>query len=157
MPRPFAASITVAPLRTSVSLPSMVTFGISGGLSLAKRRRGRIPRLGHHAALVIDVVLELAAEMLDEALHRQGGGVAERADGAPGDVVGDVDQQVEVLVLSLAVLDAVDHAVEPAGSLAAGRALATGLLEVEIRQALERLDHAGGLVHHDHGARAEHR
>src|SRR5882724_440041 len=117
MPRPFAASITVAPFLTSVSLPSMVSLGTSGGLSLAKRRRGRIPRLGHHAALVVDVVLEFAAEMLDEALHRQRGGVAERADGASGDVVGDVDQQIEVLALSLAVLDPVDHAVEPAGAL----------------------------------------
>jgi hypothetical protein len=49
------------------------------------------------------------------------------------------------------------HAVQPAGALAAGRALAAGLLVIEVGQALERLHHAGGLVHHDHGAGAEHR
>src|SRR3977135_1227278 len=97
MPRPLTASITVAHVVTSVSLPSMVSFGMSGGLSLAKGRRGRIPRLGDHAALVIDVVLEFTAEMLDEALHRQRGGVAQRADGAPGDVVGDSAQQLRAL------------------------------------------------------------
>src|SRR3981189_221276 len=142
MPKPFAASITVAPLRTSVSLPSMVSFGMSGGLSLAEGRRGRIPWLGDHAALVIDVVLEFAAEMLDEALHRQRGGVAQRADGAPGDVVGDVVEQREVLHPAEAVLDAVHHAVQPASALAAGRALAAGLLEIKVRQALERAHHA---------------
>src|SRR5690349_4581127 len=98
MPRPFAASITVAPLRTSVSLPSIVSFGMSGGLLLREAGRCRVAGLGRHATLAVDVVLELRSEVLDEALHRQRGRVPERADGAPGDVVGDVDEQVEVLV-----------------------------------------------------------
>src|SRR5580765_1587518 len=123
MPRPLAASITVAPLRTSVSLPSMVSFGISGRRPVRQARGGGIAALRHHAALVIDVILEFRAEMLDEALHRQRRRVAQRADGASGDVVGDVHEEVEVLVLSLAVLDAVHHAVKPAGALATGRAL----------------------------------
>src|SRR5689334_12186288 len=105
MPRPFAASITVAPFGTSVSLPSIVTLGMSGRLPLREAGRGRVAGLGRQAALVIDVVLELGAEVLDETLHRQRRRVAERADGAPGDVVGDVDEEVEVLALPLAVLD----------------------------------------------------
>src|SRR5262252_73855 len=152
MPRPFAASITVAPLRTSVSLPSIVTLGMSGGLLLRKGRPGRVAGLGREAALVVDVMLKLGPEMLDEALYRQRRRVAERADRAPGDVVGDVDQQVEVLVPALPVLDAVHHAIQPARAFAAGRALPAGFLEVEVRQALERLHHAGGVVHDDHGA-----
>ena len=36
-----------------------------------------------------------------------------------------------------------DHAVQPAGAFAAGRALAAGFLEVEIRQPLQRAHHAG--------------
>ena len=39
-------------------------------------------------------------------------------------------------------LDAVHHAVQPAGALAARRALAARLLEVEVRQALEAAHHA---------------
>src|SRR5581483_5109938 len=124
MPSAFAASITVAPFCTSVSRPSIVTLGMgSGGPALREGRRGRVARLAHLATLVIDVVLELVAEMQDEALHRQRRGVAERADRSAGDVVGDVRQHVEVLVAAFAVLDAVDHAVEPARALAAGRAL----------------------------------
>src|SRR4051812_2573249 len=76
------------------------------------------------AALVLDVVHELVAEVLEEALHRQRRGVAQRADGAAGDVVGNVIEEREVFHAALAVLDAVHHAVEPAGALAAGRALA---------------------------------
>ena len=37
-------------------------------------------------------------------------------------------EQVEVLVPALAVLDAVDHALQPAGAFAARRALAAGLV-----------------------------
>src|SRR5690348_11991428 len=136
MPRPFAASITVAPFLTSVSLPSIVSFGMSGRHPLRQARRRAVSVLGHHAAPVVDMVLELGAEVLDEALHRQRRRVAERADRAPGDVVGQVHEEIEALVPSLSVLDAVHHAIEPAGALAAGRALAAGLFEVEIRKPL---------------------
>src|SRR6267378_4710734 len=87
---------------------------------------------GDEAPFVLDVVHELVAEVLDEALHRQRRGVAERADGAPGDVVGDVVEEREVLHAAEALLDAVHDAIQPAGALAAGRALAAGLLEIEV-------------------------
>ena len=58
---------------------------------------------------------------------------------------------------ALAVVDAVDHAVQPAGAFAARRALAAALVHVEVREAQQRLDHAARVVHHDHRARAEHR
>src|SRR5262245_10252233 len=122
MPSLCAASITVLPGGTCTGLPSISMF------SIALLHVGR-----HHALLVVDVVLEFVAEMLDEALHRQRRGLAERADRAPGDVVRDRRQQIEILVASLAVLDAVDHAPQPPGALAAGRALAAGLLVIEIR------------------------
>ena len=50
-----------------------------------------------------------------------------------------------------------DDAVEPAGAFAARRALAARLGVVEARDALEHAHHAGGLVHHDHGRRADRR
>src|SRR5438067_13925454 len=99
----------------------------------------------HQTALVLDLVHELVAEMLDEALHRQRRGVPERADGAAGDVVGDVVEERQVLHAALAVLDAIHHAIEPARALAAGRALAARFLVVEVREALERAHHAGPL------------
>ena len=50
---------------------------------------------------------------------------------------------------------ALHHAPHPAGALAARRALAAALVHVELRQARDRLDDVGRLVHHDHGRRAE--
>src|SRR2546428_6159705 len=84
--------------------------------------------------LMLNVMDKLVAEMLDEALHRQRRGVAQRADGAPGDVVGHVVEEREVLDAPQPLLDAMDHAVEPARAFAARRALAAGLLEIEVRQ-----------------------
>src|SRR5512144_1089623 len=101
-----AASITVLPLGTWTGLPSTSRFSMRCALHVGR----------DDARPVVDVMLELGAEVLDEALHRQRGGVAQRADGAPGDVVGDVVQHVEVRARALAVLDPVHHAVEPAGA-----------------------------------------
>src|SRR6202171_3541969 len=141
-----AASITVLPLASTTALPSTSRFNILVS-DIA----------GNQTLLVIDVVLEFAAKMLDEALDRQCGGVSQRAYGAAGDVVGDGDQQVEVFVPALPVLDAIDHAPQPSGPLAAWRALTAGLLEIEIREAQERSHHAARLVHDDHRPRSEHR
>jgi len=55
------------------------------------------------------------------------------------------------------VFDAVNDAVHPAGAFAARRALATGFLEIEIREPLQRAHHADGFVHDDDGTRAQHR
>src|SRR5215470_13103541 len=120
-----AASITVLPPGTCTWRPSIsrLTVVLIGS-----------DVVRHEAALVVDVVLELVAEVLDEALHRQRRGVAERADRAAGDVVRDRQQQVEVFVAPLAMLDAVDDAPQPSRAFAARGALAAGFLEVEIRE-----------------------
>ena len=47
------------------------------------------------------------------------------------------------------------HPPHPAGAFAAGRALAAAFMLVEIGQPRDRLDHVGGLVHHDHRRGAE--
>ena len=49
------------------------------------------------AAAVIDHVFELVPVVLEEALHRPGRRIAERADGVAFDAVGDVEQQVQLL------------------------------------------------------------
>src|SRR5512140_34944 len=133
MPSALAASITVAPLATSICLPSISTLGMSfSGRLLCRCAGGGVVAAGHahQAALVIDVILEFVAEMLDEAFHRQRRRVAQGADGAPGDVVGHVGEHIQVFLPPLAVLYAVHHAVHPAGAFAAGRALPAGFLEI---------------------------
>jgi hypothetical protein len=106
-------------------------------------------------AAVLDHVGELVPEMLQEALHRPGRRVAERADRVALDLVGDLHQQVEVGQLALPGQDPAQHAREPAGALAARRALAAGFGHVEARDALEHSNHAGRFVHDDHRARAD--
>src|ERR1700719_1311625 len=118
-----AASITVLPPATATALPSTSRFNILVS-DIA----------GNQTLLVIDVILELVAQMLDEALDRQRGGVSQRAYGAAGAVVGPGEQKVEVFVPALPVLDAVAHAPQPSSPLAAWRTLTAGLLEIEIRQ-----------------------
>src|SRR5690242_15524352 len=122
-----AACMTMLPSGTATLLPSMST-SIMG----SDRRRGRVRT--DHALLVLDVVHELVAEVLDHGAHRHGRRVAERADRAALDVVGDRVEQLDVAHAALPVLDAVDHAPQPAGALAARRALAAALVHVEVRE-----------------------
>ena len=81
--------------------------------------------------MVLHHVLEFVAEVFEEALHGPRGGIAERADRMTLDLVGYLDQLVEVFLLALPVDDAGQHAVQPAGALATRRALAAGLRHVE--------------------------
>src|SRR3972149_11207411 len=113
MPAWLVASMMVLPSATSSFLPSISISSINSDV------------VRNHALLVIDVMPELVAKMLDKALHWQRRGIPQRADGAALDVVGDMVQQVEVFGAAFAVLDAVDHAIHPAGTFAARRALAT--------------------------------
>src|SRR5277367_3456777 len=100
-----AASITMLPSRTSIFLPSRVISIIAWRLDVVR----------HNAALVLDVMQEFVVVVLDEGAHRHGRRVAQRADGAALDVVGHRIEQIEVLKTALTVLDAVDHAIQPAG------------------------------------------
>ena len=68
------------------------------------------------------------------------------------DLPGGGLEHVQVVERGLAVDDAGEYAVHPAGALAAGRALAARLGIVEARDALAGAHHAGGVVHHDHRA-----
>src|SRR3990172_2122210 len=136
MPSLFAASMTVAPLGTSTGRPS--TSSLTGALMPdASCRRPLHRRLAHQAPLVADVVLELGAEVLDEALDRQCRRVPERADRPPRDVVCHLVQELQVLHPAAAGLDPVHHAVEPAGALAARRALPAGLPAIKIKKTLQ--------------------
>src|SRR5277367_5541905 len=88
---------------------------------------------GNQTLFVLDMMLKFVSKVLDERAYRHRCSIAERANGAPLYIVGDVVQQVEIFRLSGAAFDAVDHAIQPSCTLAARRALATGLLKIEIR------------------------
>src|SRR5438093_1128217 len=105
MPSLFVASITVEPCATSICLPSTSIFSMDEippklaslvsprGAGAPLGRPGGRARTsyvgGHKAMLVVDVVLEFVAEVLDETLHGQRRGVTQRADRAAGDIVGN--------------------------------------------------------------------
>src|ERR1700683_1178124 len=96
------------------------------------------------AAAVVNHVFELVTVVLEEALHRPGGGIPERADRVSLDAVGNVEEQVQLLAARAAGQHPAQQAIHPARALAAGGALAAGLGHVEARDALENAHHAGG-------------
>src|SRR5436190_1752675 len=122
MPSLVAASITVAPASTSTGRPSISSLMVivqfprlvprplvGCHLVEVRVRRAVTPRL-HGAALVLDVVLELLPVHLHEGARGHRRGIPERADGAPLDVIGEVEQQFEVLAPPGSMLDAIEDA-----------------------------------------------
>src|SRR5713101_5493270 len=118
MPRRRAASIRFVPAGTSISWPSMVTLGM--GLRPHQR-------------------LELGAELFDVRDVGADGAVVERADRGAGAALGHVEDRVEIVLVRVPLDDAVAHLVDPAGRLAARRALTAALVRVEPRDDHERL------------------
>src|SRR5690606_40527720 len=102
---------------------------VSSLISSSLRRA--VQRRADAAPAVVDHVLELVAEVLQEALHRPCGRVAERTDRMPFDLVRDVHQDVEIGARRLAFGDPREHPIEPAGAVAARRALAAGVRGIE--------------------------
>src|SRR6516165_6268978 len=106
-------------------------------------------------AVVVDASLDLVAEVTDQALHRPGRAVAERTDGVALDLGCDFHQHVDLALVRAAFRHAAEHPPHPTHALAAGRALATALVFVEVRDAGHGADDIGRFVHHDHGRGAE--
>ena len=104
--------------------------------------------------VAVDARFHLGPEMADQTLHRPGRGIAQRADGVAFDLLGHVEQQIDLALLRLAALQALQHAPHPAAALAAGRALAAALVLVEVGDAPDGGDDVGRLVHDDDGRRA---
>src|SRR5580765_1466227 len=97
----------LVPGATSTSLPSIVSLGIVG-----------------------DQGLELAAELLDVADVGADRAVVEGADGGTGSALGHVQDRVQVVLAPLSLDDPVGHLVDPAGRLAARRALPARFVRV---------------------------
>src|SRR3954470_929872 len=122
---------------------------------VVEARYGAVVR--ERAAALVDVALELVAEVGDVARHRHRHRVAQWAQAVAEDAVAHVQQQVELALAGRAHLDAADDVHAPARALAAGRALAAALVLVELRDAQGQLHHASAVVDHDDSAGADHR
>src|SRR3546814_2719327 len=93
-------------------------------------------RLHHRgsAAALVDAPLDFRAEVADEALDRQGRRVAKRADRVAFHLTGHFLKQVDLVKLRVDGAKPLHHPPHPARAFAAGRALATALLLVEIAE-----------------------
>src|SRR4051794_22466895 len=118
-----------SPGLASISRPSTVTvtvvfFGASAGVSDTRDLRAGVIQ---HGAAVLDVVLELAAEELQRRRQRCGRRRTQHADRCltrrPGeagaDVVGYVQEQVQIAGPAVAVDDPFQDALEPRRAFAA--------------------------------------
>src|SRR3954468_19408539 len=152
------------------SSPSMekVTIRCSGrGIRPGSSRDGPLDeRLGRRllarqrivaGARLLDVGLELVAELLDHRADRHRHRVAQDAQAVADDLLLDRGHDVEVHRGRLARLDALEHLVRPVRPLAAWRALAARLVAVELRRLQRDVDDRVRVVDHDDRARAEHR
>src|SRR5580765_8041584 len=83
-------------------------------------------------AALLDVRLELGAELAEVALHGIDREVAEGAERPPEDAVADALEQVEIRELAAPVLDPLEDLDEPARAFPARRALAARLVHVEL-------------------------
>src|SRR3954463_7185161 len=79
-----------------------------------------------------DPALQLGAEVPYQALDRPRCGIAQRANGVPFNLLGDIEQLVDVLDLSVTLTKTLHHPPHPAGTLTAWRALPTALMLVEV-------------------------
>src|SRR5476651_2080681 len=136
----------VMPAGTSISLPSILIVGIATLPALF-----RCQLFGARA----DAALHFRPEMPDQSLDRPRRAVGERANRVAFDLLGDVVQRIDLLDPRVARDHPLHHAPDPTESLAAGRALATALVLVEVGQTGDRLDDVGRLVHDDDRCRAE--
>src|SRR3954469_23637613 len=112
-----AAAMSSSPGFASMAVPLMVTVTVSLCTSVSATR----------AAPFLDVEEVLVAEVLERRHDRPRRRLAERADRrslrgprqADVDVVRDVEQQLEVLLATVPVLDAVHRLLQPARAFAA--------------------------------------
>ena len=105
--------------------------------------------------ILIDALLDHVTEMANEALDRPGRRIAQCADRMALDLIGDIQQHIDLALLGAPIRHAGQDPPHPARAFAAGRALAAALMLVEISQPANGADDVGRFVHHDDGRGAE--
>src|SRR3546814_21055934 len=82
-------------------------------------RSTRTYTLCPYTTLFRSTAFDFRAEMLEQPLDRPCGGVAERTDGVAFDLLGDVEQSVDLADVGVAGAQPLHHSPHPAGALAA--------------------------------------
>src|SRR5580765_1963105 len=134
MPARSVARMIISPLCALTGTPSTSMLTWSSAMCRSCSASGRARSLtvgGETPSAVVDHVFEFVPVVLEEALHRPGRRISERADGVPFDAIRHIEEQAELVAPRLTCEYALQHAVHPAGALPARRALATGLRHVE--------------------------
>ena len=93
------------------------------------------------------MVFKFVAEFPDGILDRPGGSVSQSADGCAGhdpDRFADVEQRIEILESSFAVLDSRQDSFGPACPFTTGSALAARFVSEEAAGVVEEIDHGDG-------------
>src|SRR5215204_4466873 len=132
-------------------------FEVPSRVSSGSRRSGRRQSVLNMTVATRDPAAEVFGKLLDGRLYGPRGGVAERAETLPLDVVHDVQEELRVVGATFTRLDALEDLDQPVGALAAGSAPAARLVLVELGQVLGGLEDVHRLVHHDKAARADRR
>src|SRR3954469_7142015 len=158
----FSGAVTSRPSMEKVTIRCSgrgIRYGSSREGPLDERLRRRLIGREDVAAgpRLLDVGLELVAELLDHRADRHRHRVAEDAQAVADDLLLDRGHDVEVHRGRLARLDALEHLVRPVRPLAARRALAAGLVAVELRGLQRDVDDRVRVVDHDDRAGPEHR
>ena len=89
-------------------------------------------------------------------MGRPGAGFTEGADGAAGDVVGDVFEVLRIVGACALVDDAGGDLGHPEAAFAAGGALSAAFVGVELVQVVQGPDHVARVVHDHHAAATDH-
>ena len=93
--------------------------------------------------------------MADEALNRPSARIAVRADCVALDFFSHLKKHVDLFDTRLAFRHALHHAIQPAGTLAARRALAATFMRIKSRKPRDREHHIGRFIHDDEARGAE--
>ena len=109
------------------------------------------------AARLLDVRQELLLEVAQRGEHGRRGQLAQRAQRTFLHPVRDLADAIQVRQLAVARGDALQDLQHAGAADAARRAFAAAFVADELHEVLRELDHAGGLVRHDHAARPHHR
>src|SRR5687768_15334539 len=102
------------------------------------------------------VVFKFCPEVADRAGYWPGGGVTERADRIAFNIFCHVYKQVDVVHMTVTVLDPVKHFFHPARPFAARTALSTGFVVIEPRERPEISYDTSSFIHDDEAPGTEH-
>ncbi len=124
-------------------------------------RAGRLAGSSHQrgadtgfTVLVADMLLVLAAKVADGGEYGIRRGLAEPAERCFLDFGAELDKPVDVLVLAVALADAVENLEHPLGADSARRTFPARLLLHELQEESGDVHHTGGIIHDDKTARA---